>query len=332
DYSLKSIDLKSVYAFKPIPEGLNAVESKHILGSECNMWTEHAPQELVDSKLFPRILAMSEVLWTPSSQQHFEDFHQRLQKQYPRLDRMGVKYGYESLPVSFDIQYKHEEKGFEVKMKPGQQSLKIQYTLDGNNPDKQSPAFEKPIIIRNSGEIKARVFNSSDQEPEVFKRKLILHEGVGKSLILKHAPSQFYAANGANSLCDGQKASSDFHDGLWLGFQEHDLDVVIDLGEQKNIHEIAANFIRSMPSWILFPESVEYLVSDNGKDFQSVSLLKNTESQKEEDMKEQLFKQEFKALKARYIKVIGKKVDVCPEWHEAAGSKAWLFVDEIIIK
>jgi hypothetical protein len=31
------------------------------------------------------------------------------------------------------------------------------------------------------------------------------------------------------------------------------------------------------------------------------------------------------------IKVIAKKVDKCPEWHEAAGSEAWLFVDEISI-
>ena len=27
------------------------------------MWSEHAPQNTVDSKIFPRLLAMSEVLW-----------------------------------------------------------------------------------------------------------------------------------------------------------------------------------------------------------------------------------------------------------------------------
>lgn len=34
----------------------------------------------------------------------------------------------------------------------------------------------------------------------------------------------------------------------------------------------------------------------------------------------------------RYIKVIAKNRGVLPEWHEAAGSEAWLFVDEIIVK
>ena len=27
-----------------------------------------------------------------------------------------------------------------------------------------------------------------------------------------------------------------------------------------------------------------------------------------------------------------KNIGVCPTWHEADGAKAWLFVDEVIIK
>ena len=37
-------------------------------------------------------------------------------------------------------------------------------------------------------------------------------------------------------------------------------------------------------------------------------------------------------LKARYIRVHAKNVAICPQWHKGAGNKAWLFVDEIIIK
>ena len=64
DYGLDATDLKEVYHYEPIPAELTAEEAKHILGGECNMWSERAPQELVDSKVFPRILAMSEVLWS----------------------------------------------------------------------------------------------------------------------------------------------------------------------------------------------------------------------------------------------------------------------------
>jgi hexosaminidase len=332
DYSLKSIDLKRVYSFQPIPEGLSSEESKHILGSECNMWTERTPQEIVDSRLFPRILAMSDNLWTPKNQQQYSEFWNRLQTHYPLLDKMGVKYGYEAQPVNFEVSYNQLEKGFEIKMVSGQKGLKMQYTLDGTNPYRNSPSYERPFIVRNSCEIKARVFNSSDSEPELFSRKLIFHEGVGKKVQMKYQPSQFYYGDGEVSIIDGQKGSIDFHDGLWLGLQEHDVEAIIDLGESKSVNEVSANFLRAMPSWILYPEFVEVLISEDGINFKQVSKVLNSETQKSDEIKEQLFTMKLNNIKTRYVKVIGKRVDVCPEWHEAAGSKAWIFIDEIIIK
>ena len=34
----------------------------------------------------------------------------------------------------------------------------------------------------------------------------------------------------------------------------------------------------------------------------------------------------------RYIKVVAKNFGELPAWHEAAGSEAWIFVDEIIVR
>ena len=35
---------------------------------------------------------------------------------------------------------------------------------------------------------------------------------------------------------------------------------------------------------------------------------------------------------ARYIKIKAKNRGPVPDWHEAAGSKSWLFIDEIIVE
>lgn len=93
DYSLDKINLKKVYSFDPIPEGMTDYESTFILGGECNMWTERAPQELVDSKLFPRILALSEVLWRYPVNRDYDKFLERVRNHYKRLEILGVKYG-----------------------------------------------------------------------------------------------------------------------------------------------------------------------------------------------------------------------------------------------
>ena len=86
DYGLNDIDLEKVYGFNPIPDGLTEEESSLILGGECNMWSERAPQEKVDSKVFPRILAMAEVLWTDHEYRDFLEFKSRVQKHYPILE------------------------------------------------------------------------------------------------------------------------------------------------------------------------------------------------------------------------------------------------------
>ena len=64
DYPIETTDVPKVYSFDPVPPELSAEEIKHVLGTEGNMWTEYAPQEVVDHRLFPRIVALEEVAWT----------------------------------------------------------------------------------------------------------------------------------------------------------------------------------------------------------------------------------------------------------------------------
>jgi hexosaminidase len=36
--------------------------------------------------------------------------------------------------------------------------------------------------------------------------------------------------------------------------------------------------------------------------------------------------------KLRFIKVIALNQEDCPKWHQGAGNKSWLFVDEIVVE
>jgi hexosaminidase len=50
-----------------------------ILGAQGNVWTEYirTPQE-VEYMIFPRLLALSEVLWTSKDKRDYNDFIKRL--------------------------------------------------------------------------------------------------------------------------------------------------------------------------------------------------------------------------------------------------------------
>ncbi len=83
---------EKTYSFHPVPEELTPEQASHVLGSECTMWTEHAPQPKVDQQLFPRLCAFCEIVWTPDQKRDLNDFNQRLNRHYSRLDTWNVDY------------------------------------------------------------------------------------------------------------------------------------------------------------------------------------------------------------------------------------------------
>jgi len=86
------LPLEKVYSFEPVPEGLTAQQSKHILGGEGNVWTEFISQERVDSRAYPRLTALAEVLWSAKDGRNWKDFSGRLKTHYRRFDMMGADY------------------------------------------------------------------------------------------------------------------------------------------------------------------------------------------------------------------------------------------------
>jgi hexosaminidase len=86
-------DLKKVYSYEPTPAELNEEEAKHILGAQANVWTEYiTTSKQVEYMAYPRAIALSEVVWSPKDNKNFEDFEQRLQFIFKRLQILNVNY------------------------------------------------------------------------------------------------------------------------------------------------------------------------------------------------------------------------------------------------
>lgn len=87
------LPLEKVYNYNPLPEELNNEEQKFILGAQANVWTEYIsnPAKL-EYMIFPRMTALSEVLWTPQRMKDFDDFKKRLPQQLKRYDLWNINY------------------------------------------------------------------------------------------------------------------------------------------------------------------------------------------------------------------------------------------------
>jgi len=324
DYGLDATDLKEVYHYEPIPVELTEQEAKHILGGECNMWSERAPQELVDSKVFPRILAMSEVLWS-SSEKDYDNFYSRVQKHYPKLDALGVNYGFESVPITSTVVFNNDS--FSVSLFKGSPDMRLEYSL--NNGTWQD--YIAPFGVNATTTLKARGFKNEKPYGE-FEQKLIKHIATGKKAQYTIPYSKHYKGTGDNNLTDGLLGSvENFRDGYYQGFSGTGMEVIIDLGEITTFSKIQTTFFQYYLSWIVLPTSVSYAISDDGNNFTELDNLTHKTPLMQEGKFKHTFSFEKENTKAKYLKVIAKTVGKLPKEHPAAGSDAWIFIDEIII-
>ena len=87
------LPLEKVYLFNPQFVDLNSKEQKHILGIQGNVWTEYMPTpEHMEYMAYPRMFAIAEVAWTPTSKKDFENFLTRFSVQKIRYDKIGITY------------------------------------------------------------------------------------------------------------------------------------------------------------------------------------------------------------------------------------------------
>ena len=84
--------IEEIYNYEPIPSELDKSLHKYIIGAQGNVWTEYMKtSDHVEYMVFPRILALSEVVWA-DNRPPFEDFEKKVNDTYPILDRMNINY------------------------------------------------------------------------------------------------------------------------------------------------------------------------------------------------------------------------------------------------
>ncbi len=328
DYSVNSIDLEKVYNFNPIPPELDSLESELIIGGECNLWSERIPSEKeLDRKTFPRLLAMSEVLWT-FRKDKFENFQNRVEDHYSILSKLNVYYGIESSPVRLSTKINDRRINAVVNSKIKNLEFKYQW----NNEDEKPLNKNGLIEIDKTGELILQAYKNGKKYGNQKVEKFAVHLGLNSNVDYQYLYNSSYPAEGLSSLTNGRLGSLDFKDGQWQGFSGKNLDVIISLDSITSIDKISMNFYQYINSWIIVPSYISILSS---KDSLHWEVIKSVDSIGEIRKRGKFINSlSFDSLKtnAKYLKIFAKNHGKLPSWHEAAGAESWLFIDEIIVE
>ena len=232
----------------------------------------------------------------------------------------------------------------QISIKPPYPECKIFYSLNGSEPEK---IYTEPFFINQNAVVSARtlregmrpsfqtvtsfVFTEDSLDEKDFPHMIRTHKGFGKSVQYTHSYSSRYSGEGALGLVNGKFGDRDHLSLEWQGFEEVDFEAVVDLGTAMSIRMISVNFLNNQNARIFLPMSVEFSLSENGKDYVLVATAKNEVEQDYRDFVRTV-KREFPSRRGRYVKISARNVETCPNWHPAKGRYAWLFVDEIVIE
>ena len=149
------LPLEKVYSYNPIPRDLKGEQQNYILGAQANVWTEYiSTPDYLEYMVLPRLLALSEAVWSPLESKDFGDFRRRLPYQFGRLDKQDVRYRIPE-PKGLKDFYTATDDHAVVELSTVIPGSQIYYTLDGSPPTDESSLYQLPFRVPLQADQKA---------------------------------------------------------------------------------------------------------------------------------------------------------------------------------
>jgi len=325
------LPLKQAYSFDPDPAGATPEQRRLILGSQAHLWATQ--QDHMYAKTFPRLLAFAEVVWSRGPRD-LADFRRRLAADTARLAALGVSVGPEDRDLlQMSPYYDSASSSLGMRVVTGVPSIAVRYTTDGSAPTETSPLYADSIGFSGEGTIRMQAFFRG--QPLGDPRTMAIRPSLarGRPYALTTPPSPRYLGTGPRTLTDGALGTLDFRDGLWQGWNGPDLEAVIDLGATQAIAAVEGSFQQTMRSWIMLPRDFTVWLSDDGTTWREAGTATHAQpAEREEPFLYLLTVPTPAGTRARWIKVRGRAYGALPGWHPGAGTPAWIFCDEIVVR
>ena len=159
------------------------------------------------------------------------------------------------------------------------------------------------------------------------------HDAFGKKILSMTEPSPDYKGRGEAGILSGVPANVSNHREAWLGFHGTDFSILIDLGKTLRIENVVVGMLINIQLGIFPASGVRVsaglsrdLLRPCGQQSGGTEVTANAVSPVRTDIKIQT-----SGVKARFLQIDVRSTGKLPAWHPAAGQKAWLFIDNILV-
>lgn len=322
--------VEKVYDFDPILTSMTPQQQQLVMGCQSNLWCEYiASLAHAQYMELPRLAALCEVQWLDPSLKDYEDFKRRLPSLLDIYDKEGYNYARHIFnpQASYDVDSDTGTLKVSLSSMPG---YTLTYTTDGTEPTPRSAPYDAPLSVDKAMRLRANAFtpageplraidDSINPGPIAFSRcKLAVNADKG------------YRFKGAPTLVDGLWGNENFRTGRWLGFQGNDCDATIRLKQPMTVGTVAWNNCIGYYDGVLDCRGVEvYGSNDGGKTFTLLAAEDYPLMEPTATRSVARHAVTFEPREVNAIRVLIKGQHILPDGHPFAGSRGYVFVDEI---
>ena len=195
-----------------------------------------------------------------------------------------------------------------------------------SNPAARDYSEFRQRAVKSVEWLKANGYNAFDLAKEFGQRKEALtpseHLAKDKNVAYStNAPfNDRYNAGGKAALVDGIHGGWTYTDDKWQGFIKGGVDVTIDLGEEKEISTVSADFMQMCIPDVWLPAKVTISLSSDSIAFRDIATIEHN-IVRDEGLSFKNYGWNGKE-KGRYVRYRA----------ECGPQRGWLFTDEIIVK
>ena len=185
------VPIGQTYSYDPAPDSLESDICKYILGVQGNVWAEYLPTyEHAEYMIYPRIIALAEVGWTPMKNKHSESFKRRINNEIRHIKAIGYNPFTLSELVQTSQTVDYAKKRIMLSLTSEKHPIDIRYTTDGSEPTASSKLYKKPFAVKDSILLTARLFDGEKPIGKSLHLRTDYHKGIGKKIT--YAPGGGY--------------------------------------------------------------------------------------------------------------------------------------------
>lgn len=218
-----------------------------------------------------------------------------------------------------------------ISLSAGFDDAKTIYRYEMQPGDTLTKEYQGPFFLKKSTTILAysekEGWGKSDYAKAIF---LKTGARIAKATFAKR-PHEKYKAQGAKTLIDKKRGSTNFVDGQWIGFEASNLQSTLVMEEPTKIRTVSVGHLSAPTSWIFSPIGYKIWGAKEGGGYKLLKSVKMPPNPPSNSVERQLINIDFEEIELKSVRVQVLNQMKNPDWHQVPGGNSFIFIDEIVL-